>query len=74
MTLAPGVKEIRCTACQLQLCKSRDEQPHSNLSEVTRDDIPDGQSASYLCQTCGVRLVRSADMARAGWSIQRVTA
>jgi hypothetical protein len=71
MLLAPSVKTARCAACQLQLCKSRDEPPHSSLSEVTRDNGRDGLSVNYLCQNCGVTMIRSADLAEPGWSSLR---
>jgi len=71
MALASGMKAIRCAACQLQLCKSRDEPPHAKLSEVSRDNARDPQAINYLCQTCGVTMLRSADLGRPGWSSLR---
>jgi hypothetical protein len=71
MAAVSGVKTVRCAACQLQLCKSRDEPPHANLTETTRDKTRDGQSVGYLCQTCGITMLRSADMGKPGWSSLR---
>ena len=71
MTSTSGVKAIRCAACQLQVCKSRDESPHAKLSETTSVHARDGQSSAYLCQTCGVTMIRSADLSKPGWSSQR---
>jgi hypothetical protein len=71
MAIASSLKAIRCAACQLQLCKSRDEPPHSKLTETTQVNMRDGRSGAYLCQTCGVTMIRSADLAKPGWSSQR---
>ncbi len=60
----------RCPACQLQLCKSREERPHAALTEFNRPDAP-RLSSAFTCQTCGSTLVRSQDMGKAGWSHQR---
>lgn len=59
----------RCPACQLQLCKSRDERPHAQLKEIAREELP--QSTVYGCATCGTTLTRSADTGRPGWAQQR---
>ncbi len=71
MAVKPGVKAIRCAACQLQICKSRDEPPHANLTEVTPESPHDGNSVSYLCKSCGVTIIRSADLTKPGWSSPR---
>ncbi len=60
----------RCAACQLQLCKSRDERPHAALAEVSHNDTS-RLSVGFRCQTCGTVLVRSQDMGKPGWSHQR---
>lgn len=60
---------VRCRACQLQLCKSRQEAPHANLTETLRDD--GARSAHYECRACGTILLCSRDMGRPGWSIPR---
>lgn len=59
----------RCRACQLQLCKSRLEKPHTALKEVGRDEIKD--RVHYACETCQAVLVWSGDKALPGWSHQR---
>ena len=66
----------RCPACQLQLCKSRDEPPHAALKEMEASAGPTVKFGGtrdilYLCQTCGTVLVRSTDMAEAGWRQRR---
>lgn len=58
----------RCAACQLQLCKSRDEGPHAQLKEIRREEL--SQSTVYGCGTCGTTLTRSADVSRPGWAQQ----
>lgn len=64
---AGGGTAARCAACQLQLCKSRDENPHAQL----REDARDASSTVYRCEACGGTLVRSRDPASAGWAVPR---
>lgn len=64
----------RCSACQLQLCKSRSEPPHVSLKEsavkVTGGKFAGGDTV-YVCATCSTTLVRSDDPGKAGWSQRR---
>ena len=60
----------RCAACQLQLCKSRQEPPHAALKEVSREGM-NQQRVGFNCQTCGAILIRSSDLSAPGWSQQR---
>jgi hypothetical protein len=64
------MKRPRCAACQLQLCKSRDEPPHAALTEIGRDQLM-GARHSYTCGTCGATLASSSDMSKPGWEIAR---
>jgi len=64
----PG-RPQRCAACQLQLCKSREERPHAALTEMPGDALQ--RDTAYSCQTCGCILVRSSDATRPGWSHHR---
>lgn len=73
--------KTRCRACQLQLCKSRDEPPHGQL--IVLDPAPttvptqtakvrgvkpwNSRDTAYTCQSCGDALVHSSDKAEAGW-------
>lgn len=59
---------VRCPACQLQLCKSRDERPHAQLKEIGREELP--HTTVYGCGTCGATLTRSTDVSRPGWAQQ----
>lgn len=59
----------RCAACQLQLCKSRAQEPHAGLKEVSRDEGK--QTVTYLCDNCGATLTRSSNLARPGWAHYR---
>ena len=61
--------KARCSPCQLQICKSRTEKPHSALHETARDEAKN--SVDYACDTCGVTLVWSGDMKTPGWSQRR---
>jgi len=71
MNSSPTKRINRCAACQLQICKSRDQPPHSRLTEVTRENTLGGQVVVYLCESCGVSMMRSADMGKPGWSSVR---
>ena len=63
----------RCKACQLQLCKSRDERPHAALSAspvaqtTGRDKSRSPADTAFVCKTCGITMIHSADLARPGW-------
>lgn len=59
----------RCRACQLQLCKSRTQEPHAALKEISRDEAK--RITVYRCDSCEATLERSADLARPGWTQQR---
>lgn len=59
----------RCAACQLQLCKSRTQEPHAGLKEVSRDEGK--QTVIYRCEGCGATLTRSSSLARPGWAHYR---
>lgn len=59
----------RCGACQLQLCKSREEQPHAQLREGAWDG--DARQTLYQCEGCGATLIHSRDTAAAGWALPR---
>ena len=64
----------RCSACQLQLCKSRNEPPHAALKVINGSDAADKFSPNdtvYLCQTCAAVMVRSADLMEASWRHRR---
>jgi hypothetical protein len=69
------MKQPRCAACQLQLCKSRDESPHAALTEIGGAPVTGGKFAggrhSYTCGTCGVTLACSSDMSKPGWELVR---
>lgn len=64
----------RCSACQLQMCKSRDEPPHPALKAmadgISREKF-NRREIVYLCQTCGAVMVHSADVAEPGWHQRR---
>ncbi len=69
-SLSPQLRaKARCSACQLQMCKSRFQGPHSALHETARDEAKN--MAVYSCETCGVSLVWSGDMTSPGWSQRR---
>ncbi|MSO98974.1 MAG: hypothetical protein EXR11_12275 [Rhodospirillaceae bacterium] len=63
----------RCRACQLQLCKSREERPHADLKAVVdgsieaKDSAIKGRDTAYTCQKCGTGLVNSTDKTEPGW-------
>ena len=61
--------KARCSACQLQMCKSRFERPHAGLKETERDQV--NNTAQFSCESCGVSLVWSGDMRKPGWSQAR---
>jgi hypothetical protein len=70
---SPGTKslgsEVRCRACQLQLCKSRTEKPHTGLKEVGRDEVK--QQVQYACETCAAVMEWCGDPTRPGWTHKR---
>jgi len=57
----------RCPACQLQLCKSRQQRPHALLTEVKSDESSHGRETYFSCQTCGATLVNTSDLRKPGW-------
>lgn len=59
----------RCPACQLQLCKSRTQEPHAGLKEVSRDEGK--QTVTYRCDNCSATLTHSFNLARPGWAHYR---
>lgn len=59
----------RCGACQLQLCKSRTQEPHPALKEIARDEGK--QSVTYRCDACGAALTRSGNLSLPGWAHHR---
>ena len=61
--------KVRCPACQLQICKSRNASPHAALQEKSRDEA--NSTAVFACEKCGVTLVWSGDMKSPGWSQRR---
>ena len=61
----------RCSACQLQLCKSRGEPPHAALKAAEGGGKLSGLDTVYLCGVCSAVMVRSADMAQPGWRQRR---
>lgn len=65
-TPPPPAAEIRCRACQLQLCKSRLEKPHAGLKETARDEVRD--AVQYTCDNCSAVMEWCGDPARPGWS------
>lgn len=62
-----------CRACQLQLCKGREEPPHFGLQVSAEDggtQLRPAQGAgdtAYTCQTCGCSLINSTNRTVAGW-------
>ncbi len=58
---------VRCPACQLQICKSRVQAPHAALTEVKTDESHRGRETFFSCQTCGITLINSTDLAKQGW-------
>jgi ribosomal protein S27E len=63
---------IRCHACQLQICKSRESLPHGGLKAgdsnvLDTDRFDRTRHAVYACQTCEAVLVQSSDMMEPGW-------
>lgn len=65
----PPAAEVRCRACQLQLCKSRTEKPHPALKEVSRDEVQ--QQVQYACDTCRAVIEWCGQPTRPGWSHRR---
>ncbi len=61
----------RCPACQLQLCKGRNEPAHAGLAEATTTGPTRGPDRSFKCQKCGITLVNSSDLSKPGWRHQR---
>lgn len=61
---------LRCPACQLQLCKGRNESPHAALTKVELS-APGDFSKRFTCQKCGARMINSRDMTKPGWQHQR---
>lgn len=59
----------RCSACQLQLCKSRREAPHAALKETLRNELE--RFVRYACQSCGTSLLCSENLSVPGWSVAR---
>jgi hypothetical protein len=68
-TAGQNAVRLRCAACQLQLCKSRDESPHVALKET--GGSPVGDETVYACATCATVLVRSGNPNKPGWSQRR---
>lgn len=66
---AGNADAARCGACQLQLCKSRDESPHARLRESAGDGA--ARQTVYRCEDCGATLIHSHDTAAAGWALPR---
>jgi len=62
----------RCSACQLQLCKARESQPHAGLVEAAGDGKLRGADRAFTCQTCGTTLINSQDMRKPGWAQTRL--
>lgn len=58
----------RCRACQLQLCKSRTQPPHGQLTQSDSDERL-GRRV-FTCQECNTVLVNSVDPALPGWKTQ----
>ena len=71
-----AVSTPRCKACQLQLCKSRCERPHTGLKARPIDEGTTGSvvggvavpDTEYDCTVCGAILVCSSDPSRPGWT------
>jgi len=68
--------QSRCAACQLQICKSRHERPHSGLKPAEREVMAESKlstdnHAVYLCQTCASVLIHSSDVMEPGWRQRR---
>ena len=65
----------RCRACQLQLCKSRDQPPHAGLKVTDGSGLAEKtmgtQGTQFLCETCGSIMIRSTDLTQAGWRHQK---
>ncbi len=57
----------RCPACQLQICKSRIQPPHAQLTEVKSDESSRGRETYFNCQSCGITLINSSDLGKPGW-------
>jgi hypothetical protein len=57
----------RCRACQLQLCKGRNEAPHAALVKI--EPVEQTNLAQHFaCQTCKVVLINTTDLRKPGWS------
>ncbi|TAL00430.1 MAG: hypothetical protein EPO08_13675 [Rhodospirillaceae bacterium] len=64
----------RCPACQLQLCKSRDEPPHGALKATDAGGNfanSDTLHTLFLCQKCAAVMVHSSNLMEAGWRQRR---
>jgi predicted RNA binding protein YcfA (HicA-like mRNA interferase family) len=63
----------RCAACQLQLCKSREQGPHAAMErsdpqpETINGKPRKGSDVVYTCQSCGTALVHAQDRNDPGW-------
>ncbi len=66
-----GLILSRCPACQLQLCKGRSEPPHAALKDVGAGGAMAGSDKHFTCQSCGITLVNSSDLATPGWRHHR---
>ena len=58
---------VRCRACQLQLCKGRNEPPHAALTAIAPGGGRMESERSFTCNTCGITMVNSPDLAQPGW-------
>ena len=61
----------RCSACQLQLCKSRGEPPHAARKVTEGGGKLGGSDTAYLCGVCSAVMVRSPDLLQSGWRQRR---
>jgi hypothetical protein len=59
----------RCPACQLQLCKGRNEPPHAGL--VGAASSPTETEKHFTCQKCGSTMINSRDIKKLGWRHQK---
>jgi len=66
----PLVTPVRCSACQLLLCKSRKEPPHQELMRMQADALSD-VSQRFICKKCGAVMINSADLDKPGWFHQK---
>lgn len=61
----------RCPACQLQLCKGRNEPAHAKLTEAATNGASRGPDRHFICQNCAITLINSTDLAKPGWRHHR---